>query len=154
MLSPFVIFFKGQKILTPLFAAFKIIKPYWREFIIVILGLFIFYQNKSNVRWLLLIDTIPFYQHQLKEIKQTLQQTIDGNKQLSNAIDENNEKLQQLQQISNKLQQHNDKLTQQIDKQKQNTQYTVDQILEQQIEPTCDAAFDFLKNEINELQYE
>ena len=154
MLPPFLLFFKGQKILAPLFTIFKIAKTYWRESIIIILALFIFYQNKSTIRWLFLIDTVPFYKQQLSETKQALEKTIDGNKQLSEAIDKNNKRVQQLKIISTELQQHNNKLQSQLHTQKQTTKKTITQTLQQHIQPTCDAAFNFLKDEINELQYQ
>lgn len=133
--------------------ALGFIASYWKIFLIGVLAAIIWYQNVPETRWLFGAETIPALEADLVVVKKNLQTAIDGNKELSDAIDEYNARVEAYKQLEIKMRKDIDKLQGELDIARTTTNTEVDIILNDPTPQSCEKAIDYLRDAGKDLKW-
>ncbi len=126
---------------------------YWREILIVILGATIWYQNYSDVRFIFGTQTIPALELELSESQNNLWVCGNGNAKLSAAIDKNNDRVAQYEQLTKDLEASIAVLGNELTQEREKTDDEVDIILKDPTPKTCEKAIDYLRDGTKDLKW-
>ena len=146
--------FNWQKIVGLAGQAAGFIIKHWRECLIVALLAGAWYQNTQETRWVFFVDTIPYYKVQYEEAMKALDIAVEANENLSAAIETTNKQVQEWKEVSIKLEQDNAALSGELKGLRQTTLDQVQDILKGPTPVGCEAAIDYLRDGIQELQFE
>lgn len=124
-----------------------------REVVIAALLSFIFYQNFSDKRWLVWVDTIPYLKAELSE--QVMKNNISAreNNTLIDIIDVRNTEIRQWQTLTREIEEESDDLQDALLDINRTTALRIRDVEQQIIEGECTGAFEFLRKSVPELQF-
>jgi len=126
---------------------------YWREILIVILGATFWYQNYSDVRFIFGAQTIPALEAELSESQNNLRICGDGNAKLSTAIDNNNARIEEFEQLTQELEADIVVLGEELIDARSQTNTEVEIILKDPTPKTCEKAIDYLRDGTKDLKW-
>jgi hypothetical protein len=134
--------------------AFAFFIKHWRECLIVLLLAGAWYQNTQETRWVFFVDTIPYYKVQYEEAMIALDVAVEANETLTAAIEATNKQVEEWMEVSIQLEKDNAALSGELKGLRQSTLDQVEDILAGPTPVGCEAAIDFLREGIPELQYD
>lgn len=146
-------FFPWTKILGALKGAAGFIAKYWKECLIVALLAGAWYQNTQETRWVLWVDTIPYYKVQYEEAMRALDIAVEANETLTAAIEATNKQVEEWKEVSIQLENDNAALSGELKGLRQTTLDQVENILAGPTPVGCEAAIEFLRDGIPELRF-
>ena len=146
-------FFPWTKILGVLKGAAGFIAKYWKECLIVALLAGAWYQNTQETRWVLWVDTIPYYKVQYEEAMRALDIAVEANETLTAAIEATNKQVEEWKEVSIQLENDNAALSGELKGLRQTTLDQVENILAGPTPVGCEAAIEFLRDGIPELRF-
>ena len=132
----------------------KSLGVHWKLITIVALILIILYQNVSDTRWVFWADTIPYLKEELATAEYSLNIAIEGNVRLREVIESNNARIRQWEIVSNSLELQHQHLQGQLSEVRQNTNVEVRTIIKEVTPQSCEAAFEYLRDNIPNLNFE
>ena len=126
---------------------------YWKEIAVVTMLATIFYQNTFEKRYVFFINTIPYLELKLEEYEKAIDKIEAANHTLSAAIDKRNSQIEEWKAKSIELEKKNAVLSGQLELLRQLTDQEVEDILAGPTPQSCDAAIDYLRDAIPDLNY-
>lgn len=130
------------------------ILKHWQAGVIALLLAIVFYQNTFDHRVFFWADTIPYLKTLVDEQQEQIELVANANEMLSNAIERNNERVEEFRTLSAELEQNNLALQTENEALRGRTMTQVTRILQSSTPASCEAAIDFLRNSIPTLQYD
>jgi len=112
----------------------------------------VWYQNTQETRWVLWVDTIPYYKVQYEEAMIALDVAVEANETLTAAIEATNKQVEEWKEVSVQLERDNAALSGELKGLRQSTLDQVEDILAAPTPVGCEAAIQFLRDGIPELQ--
>ena len=134
-------------------ATFAFIIKYWKELSVLLLIVAVLYQNLSVKRWIMWVDTIPYYRQELIIKQELLDQAVAANNVLSTAIETTNKQLAEWKEVSDQLEANNAELSTELQGLRQETQVQVETVLAGPTPEGSDEAISFLRDSIPEIQF-
>jgi len=140
-----------------LITAGQVLKPllqrFWREILILVLIGFIWYQNTSDTRYLLFVDTIPNLEKQLVIANNNVETCKKGNENLSQTIEDRNDEVLQWKKVSDELEEQNKALSKELKNMRKSTNTQVKHILEDKAPKSCEGAMNYLRSGRQDLTW-
>jgi hypothetical protein len=129
------------------------IVKHWKGIVICMMIGTIGYQNFSDHRFVLWIETIPYLENkvaadqvQIKKLTSDLEIAAKANAMLTGTIQQDNSTVEQWKAVSDQLQKKNDALIGQLSTIRANNNKKVQTILDGTTPTTCEASIDYLRN--------
>ena len=132
---------------------FTFVIEYWRECIIAVLLAVVLYQNKFETRFFFGAQTIPALEADLAVVKANLNTCVDGNKALSDAIDENNDKIEEYKALTEELEGSIAILKSDLEEARNKTAEEVEDILKDPTPQSCEKAIEYLRDGTEDLTW-
>ncbi len=145
--------FNWQKIVGLATNAFAFFIKHWKVCLIAFLIAGAWYQNTQERRWVFFVDTIPYYKVQYEEALRALDIAVEANETLTRAIETTNKQVEEWKEVSVRLEKDNAALSGELKGLRQTTLDQVESILAGPTPVGCDAAIEFLRDSIPELQF-
>ena len=124
----------------------------WKEMLIAALFAIIFYQNTFETRAFFWADTIPYLQSVVEEQAAKLENIIDANAVLTEAINDSNSQIQAWKDVSDALETKNILLAAEVDNLREISKTRIRSILDAPTPQSCEAALVFLRDMVPLLQ--
>ena len=129
------------------------LKKYWKEIAIVgIIGLAA-YQNFSETRFLLWIETIPSLENRLEQAEANIETCRAGNVALEDSINKRNTEIAQWKEVSEKNAATIAALEGDLASARQATNTTVANVLKDPTPKTCEAAIKYLREGAGDIKW-
>lgn len=142
---------------APLLLKLSAIKPliqkYWKEMIVVGMALMLWYQNFSETRFLLWIETIPSLEARLETREAAFKQCKEGNDKLSAAIDERNRQIEAWRDITEQHEKDIKELEKQLAEERERANARVKDILDDPTPQTCEEAIQYLRDGVEDIKW-
>lgn len=132
---------------------FTFVIEYWRECIIAVLLAVVLYQNKFETRFFFGAQTIPALEADLAVVKANLDTCVAGNKTLSDAIEENNQKIEEYKALTKELEGSIAKLEQDLEDARKVNEAEVNDILKGPTPESCEKAMQYLRDGTEDLKW-
>jgi len=126
---------------------------YWKELLVVGMLSTIIYQNTFEKRWVFFITTIPYLELKLEEYEKAIEKIEEANHLLSATIDKRNSQIEEWKAKSIELEKKNAVLSGQLKLLRELTDAEVDDILAGPTPQSCEAAIDYLRDAIPDINY-
>lgn len=137
--------------------ALLFLKSNWKLAIVGLMAFVIFYQNFSTSAILFGWDTIPSLhaklekkENEIKTAEENLKIAKDGNDKLAAALTEQNDQIAAIGALAQQFNEQFGKLANKLDKMRQETNQTVEDILKAPPPETCEAAMEYLHRAAHE----
>jgi len=129
------------------------IASYWKIFLIAVLGVIVWYQNYSDIRFMFGSQTIPALESELVESQNNLRICGDGNAKLSAAIDKNNARNEEYERLTKDLEASIILLGNELTQEREETDKEVETILKDPTPKSCEKAMDYLRDGTKDLKW-
>lgn len=126
---------------------------YWKELLVVGMLATIIYQNTFEKRWVFFLTTIPYLELKLEEYEEAIDKMETANHLLSATIDKRNSQIEEWKAKSIELEKKNAALSGQLQLLRELTNKEVDDILAGPTPQSCEAAMDYLRDAIPDINY-
>lgn len=126
---------------------------YWKELLVVGMLATIIYQNTFEKRYFLWANTIPFLELQIVEYEKAVDEMEAANVLLTETIVKRNDQIDEWKEKSQELEKKNAMLSGQLELLRELTNSEVDTILAEPTPVSCEAAIDYLRDAIPEMNF-
>lgn len=126
----------------------------WKPILLALMIGTLLYQNFSGTRFVFGINTIPALEQKITKLEADLQACSDGNEAISNAIERRNEEITKWKEISEQLEIGILVMKDDIVKIREDNDKKVKNILNQKAPETCEAAIEYLREGVEDLQWD
>ena len=139
--------------LAKLSAIKPLFKKYWKEMIVIGMAGMLVYQNFSETRFLLWIETIPSLEKRLETREAAFLACKDGNDKLSEAIDKRNTQIEEWRKLTEKHERDIAILQADLAAARANTNKEVDDILNDPTPQSCEEAIKYLRDGTEDVKW-
>ncbi len=126
---------------------------HWKELLVVGMLATIIYQNTFEKRYFLWVNTIPFLELKVVELEKAVDIVEKANKLLGDTIDKRNDQIEEWKEKSIELEKKNAALSGQLELLRELTNNEVEEILAGPTPQSCEAAIDYLRDAIPDLNF-
>lgn len=126
---------------------------YWKELLVIGMLATIIYQNTFEKRWVFFLTTIPYLELKLEEYEAAIDTIEAANHLLSATIDKRNSQIEEWKAKSIELEKKNAVLAGQLQILRELTNKEVDDILAGPTPQSCEAAIDYLRDSIPDINF-
>jgi len=133
--------------------ALEFLMKYWKQILVGAMATVIIYQNVFETRFFFGFETIPSLERRLSESQDSLDKAIAGNRALSAAIDDNNDRIAEYEKLANELQGKIATLNSKLEDEREKVAKEVEEILKDTTPKSCEESMQYLRDAKEDLKW-